>query len=91
MALAFFRNAFLGIVELMPSGNRVRHHDRTRTRNARHSNAQCNNILLVNPHFHPANADLAARGYQIGCTPEVYSSTNQAENASGAAMRMEKP
>ena len=26
-----------------------------------------------------------------GCAPEVYSSTNQAENASGAAMRMEKP
>ena len=48
-------------------------------------------FLLVNPHVQPANADLAARGYQIGCTPEVYSSTNQAENASGAAMRMEKP
>ena len=58
--LAFFCNAFLGIVELMPSGNRVRHivssqddavaglmgRDRPRTRNARHSNAQCTNICI---------------------------------------------
>ena len=39
----------------------------------------------------PANADLAARVYQIGSTPEVYKATNLQENASGAAMRMENP
>ena len=60
--LAFFRNAFLGIVGLTPLGNHVRHivssqddavagrwdadHDRPRTRNARHSNAQYNNICI---------------------------------------------
>ena len=48
-------------------------------------------FFLVNPDFQPANADLAARGYQIGCTPEVYKATNLQENASGAAMRMDKP
>ena len=56
--LAFFRNAFLGIVELKPSGNRVRHivsslddavagaMGRPRTRNARHSNAQCTHLFI---------------------------------------------
>ena len=42
-------------------------------------------FLLVNPPL------LACERRSCCCTPEVYSSTNQAENASGAAMRMEKP
>ena len=110
MPLAFFRNAFLGIVELAPSGNRVRHivssqddavagligtlitTDREQGMLDIVLNAQCTHIFISkSPTFSLRTPILLLAAIRLAAHQKYYSSTNQAENASGAAMRMEKP
>ena len=79
-ATGAFCNAFVEIVTLTTSGNRVRYIVSSQENTAgtlitRSSNAECTNICISILHFQSANVDLATRACHFGSKPEVYKAT----------------